>query len=74
MKVFHRSQGHKAGETMTVAELRAKLATYPDEMPVFGTWESVCGYITDASFVVEAIHKGTESESCDCLLIDVEGY
>lgn len=28
-------------QTMTVSELRARLAEYPDDMPVFPTWEGV---------------------------------
>ena len=74
MKVFHFEKGHEAGRTMTVSELREKLNEYPQDMPVFGTWESVCGYIGPDDFCVEKIHKGDETEECDCLLIDVEGY
>lgn len=50
MKTFRYKLGHVAGETMTVAELRAKLAEYPDDMPVFGVWEGCEGYIMCDSF------------------------
>lgn len=74
MKVFHYKLGHVAGETMTVAELRAKLAEYPDDMPVFGGWEGVWGYITPEGFGVEKVHKGKAVEVCPSLVIDVENY
>ena len=60
--------------TMTVRELREKLSEYPDEMPVFGTWEGVNGYITANCFEVEMSHKGCASEAVESLLIDVESY
>lgn len=74
MKTFRYRLGHEAGSTMTVAELRAKLAEYPDDMPVFGGWESVEGYITPDGFAVERTHKGHLDDECDCLVIDVEDY
>ena len=74
MKTFHHKLGHESGNTMTVAELREKLNEYPQDMPVFGTWEGVNGYIRPDDFWVETVHKGDESEACPCLLIDVEGY
>lgn len=74
MKTFHHELGHDAGSTMTVAELRAKLAEYPDDMPVFGGWEGVNGCITPESFDIERTHKGNKAEACDCLIIDVNDY
>lgn len=74
MKAFHYKLGHKAGETMTVAELRAKLNGYPDDMPVFASWEGVNAYIEPFSFEVESVHKGRVEEACDCLCIDVNAY
>lgn len=50
--------------TMTVAEVRAKLAEYPDDLPVFGGWEGVWGKIAPDSF---AVIEGA-------LVIDVEDY
>lgn len=74
MKTFHYDGGHEAGTTMTVAELRAKLAEYPDDMPVFAEWETCRGYMTPDDFAVERVHKGNPAEECDCLVIDVNGY
>lgn len=59
---------------MTVAELREKLAQYPDDMPVFGAWEGVHGYITPGGIGTEEVHKGRASEACFCVTIDVESY
>jgi hypothetical protein len=74
VKTFHYQLGHVAGETMTVAELRAKLSEYPDDMPVFGYWEGCCGYVRPNRFTVEPQDKGDSKEECACLLIDVEEY
>lgn len=74
MKIFHSARGHEAGKTMTVYELRERLNEYHPDMPVFGTWEGLCGYIGGGNFYVELIHKGDKSEECECLLIDVEGH
>jgi len=74
MKTFHHKLGHEAGKTMTVSELREKLNEYPQDMPVFGTWEGCNGYIESINFIVERTHKGNPDEACDCLLIDVEQY
>lgn len=74
MKTYHHALGHEAGSTMTVKELREKLAEYPDDMPVFGTWEGVNGWIRADCFSVEVTHKGDASEACPALLIDVEEY
>lgn len=74
MKTFRYELGHEAGKTMTVAELKKKLDGYPDDMPVFGTWEGVRGYVVPKNFSVEKVSKGHPDDRCDCLLIDVEGY
>ena len=74
MKTFRYPAGHVAGATMTVAELRSRLSDYPDEMPVFGTWETVNGYIRPENFSVETVSKGYVADACSCLLIDVEQY
>lgn len=74
MRKFLLENGRVAGETMTVSELRSKLSEYPDDMPVFGTWEGVSGYITPASFGIGKNHKGKKEEECDCLEIYVEDY
>ena len=59
---------------MTVRELREKLAEFPDEMPVFGGWEGVCGYIKPEEFTVKEYTKAVESEREQCLLIYVGDY
>ncbi len=74
MKLFHYPSGREAGETMTVGELRKKLDEYHDDLPVFGAWEGVEGYITEDSFYTERVHKGQRVEECECLMIDVEKY
>jgi hypothetical protein len=74
VKTYHYALGHEGGSTMTVKELRGKLAEYPDEMPVFGTWEGVTGYIRPDCFSVETVHKGDIKEAEPTLLIDVEDY
>ena len=74
MKTFHYQLGHESGSTMIVEELIAELSKYPKDMPVFGTWESVKGFVTLDGFSVEKVHKGDVLEECDCLLIDVERY
>jgi hypothetical protein len=74
MKTFRYELGHVAGATMTVAELRDLLATYPDDMPVFATWEGVLAYVAPSSVSVAQVSKGMEADACDGLVIDVNGY
>lgn len=74
MKTFKYQAGHDSPPTMTVAELREKLNEYPQDMPVFATWESVLAYVQPESFVVERVHKGGADEAVDCVVIDVEQY
>lgn len=74
MKEFRWAAGHKAGQTMTVSELRDKLAKFPNDMPVFAIWESVSGYIEPQNFSVKIIHKGNKEDACECLTIDVGQY
>ena len=74
MKTFRHQLGHEAGNTMTVAELREALSEYPQDMPVFGAWEGVFGYIEKDKFFVQSTHKGDRRDECECLLIDVEEY
>ena len=74
MKHFHRNNGTLAGSTMTVSELIDKLKECRQDMPVFGTWEGVYGYLTPERFYQEPIHKGDRTEACECLVIDVEEY
>lgn len=73
MKTFYYPLGHEAGKTMTVEELILKLAQYPHDMPVFGAWEGVCGYVEPENFSVETMYP-TQGEKCACLLIDVNKY
>ena len=74
MKTFHYAAGHEAGSTMTVAELRQFLADYPDDMPVFASWEGCEGYINGADSAIESVHKGNKDEECLCLVFDVNRY
>ena len=75
MKTFRYPLGHVAGSTMTVGELRAKLAEYTDDMPVFAEWEGVHAYVTPDHFFVEHdVGKGYEPDHCACLLISVDQY
>jgi hypothetical protein len=59
---------------MTVKELREKLAEYPDDLPVFGGYEGVEGYIRPEAFQVVKCDKGPVQDRQPCLLIDVEEY
>ena len=72
MKKFRYKLGHVAKETMTVRELREILSAYPDDMPVFGEWEGVCGDIRADSFSVEKRDWGFAEDECDVLLINVD--
>lgn len=74
MKVFRYKKGHVAGKTMTVGELRALLATHPDDMPVFAEWESCHAYAEPEMFSVKSVHKGMVADACDCLVVDVSSY
>ena len=74
MKTFRYKLGHVAGHTLTVAELRELLERYPDDMPVLAEWEGTFPFIHPDNFRVEAHNKGTETDTCDCLIIDVNGY
>jgi hypothetical protein len=69
MKTFRYERGHEAGKTMTVAELRAKLAEYPDDMPVLAEWEGVRAYVEPECFEVQTVSKGHAEDACECLVI-----
>lgn len=73
MKEFHTQRGHVALTTMTVAELRAALTQYPDDMPVIGTWEGQVKPINLAAMSVDPwSYGGVPDERTDCLFIDVD--
>ena len=57
-------------KAMTVAELREKLAGYPQDMPVMAAWEGVRSKILPENFTVEPIEK----MGVFCVVIDVEDY
>lgn len=40
-KIAYRHNGQPAMTTMTVGELRAALAVFPDDTPVLFTWEGI---------------------------------
>jgi len=71
MKTFRYELGHKALATMTVAELRAKLAEFPDDMPVLARWEGQRMPV-GCEFEVEGFSAGFDADRCECLVIDVE--
>lgn len=50
------------------------LEEFQDDMPIFATWEGVNAYIDPDDICIRRVHKGDESEECDCLVIDVERY
>lgn len=74
MKEFRYKLGHKAGQTMTVAELKQKLNEYPGDMPVFAEWEGVRAYVEPENFSVKKVGKGHRDDECDGLVIWVEHY
>ena len=74
MKTFKYAAGHDSPPTMTVSELREKLNEYPQDMPVFATWEGVHAYVQPDSFFVEKVNKGGADLAVDCVVIDVEQY
>lgn len=59
---------------MTVDELRASLAEYPGDMPVFAAWEGVYAPIKQVKFNVEKFTHCLSEDSSDALVIDVEDY
>ena len=71
MKIFHYPLGHEAQRFLTVGELMAKLAEYPQDMPVLAEWESQrmpLGF----NISKENYHCGIEAEACECLVLDAE--
>lgn len=74
MKTFRYPLGHEAHKTMTVSELRAKLAEYPDDLPVFAEWEGVHGTMEPRDFSIERHSAGRPDEECDALVINVNEY
>ena len=68
MKTFYYPLGHVEGITMTVRELKAKLANYPDDMPVRPVYEGQYTFIAESDFTRQMI------DGCECLIINVECY
>jgi len=61
MKDYYYQGGEfKMGSTMTVSELIEVLKKYPDDLPVFGEWEGVLGFIEPYCFEVAETDKGGE--------------
>lgn len=54
----------------TVGELRAFLAEYPDDMPVFATWEGQMELLRKDTTSVDKY--GRAGEEVDTLVIDVD--
>ena len=74
MKTFRFPAGHKAGQTMTVGELKNKLEAYPEDMPVLAEWEGCHAYIEPEMFEVMSVSKGHKEDECAGLVIDVNLY
>jgi len=68
MRTFTHSP-HLHTTTMTIAELRSKLADYPDDMPVLFEWEGQ--RLPACFFSVEVYPAPDHPDACDCLVIDV---
>ena len=66
MKTIYAKDGYPIGETLTVAELRELIDTYPDDLPVFATWEGI-----DVMLSSERIARGTTHPSIDSVILDV---
>ncbi len=49
----------ESGKTMTVAELKAELNKYPDNIPVIATWEGVMVGINADDFRVKCVCNET---------------
>lgn len=69
---FQSKDGMPAFETMTVKELREKLAEYGDDMPVMAEYEGLHTCITAACFTVQAVGY-TEEDRCAGVVIEVDG-
>jgi hypothetical protein len=61
------------GVTMTVAEVREKLAEFPPDMPVIAEWEGTWNYFAPVDFRVERHGKCRSEDDCDCLVVNVDG-
>jgi hypothetical protein len=73
MKTFRYELGHVYMETMTVGELISKLREFPEDMPVVGTWETVCVPFRPNRFEIEQdFHGGHKDDACGVLMIDVD--
>lgn len=70
MHTFTSDNGREVEKTMTVAELRAKLAEYPDDMPVMAEWESCPTGIRPENFSIGPVSMW-EGPKAQCLVIDV---
>lgn len=69
MKTFRYPLGHKDGDTLTVGELKALLAEYPDDMPVLASWEGIHTFMRDVS--VETPTHWHDEDNEPCLVFDV---
>lgn len=66
MKTVYAKDGYPIGKTLTVAELREIIDAYPDDLPVFATWEGV-----DIMLSSERITRGITHPSIDSVILDV---
>lgn len=74
MKAFKDIVGDVIFETMTIAELRAKLAPYPDQTPVLGEWDGMLGAIQRDSFESKDVQPGESPNPCSALVIRIVSY
>jgi len=56
--------------SLTVSELIDVLKGFPDDMPVVGTYEGIYGDLINP--VVDTVKRGRDTNTCDCLVFDVE--
>jgi len=68
MKTLKNKYSNTSYKTMTVGELREKLNSYPDDMPVLATWEGLFVQIDSACFSVSKVSHIRH----DCVVIDVD--
>lgn len=69
MKTYYYEDGREIYSTMTVGELRAKLAEFPEDMPVLATWESV-----RTPFLADSFQIGGAPDKSAALIIDVDQW
>lgn len=67
-KFRYSDKSDKGCSTMTRKEIVAKLMEYPEDMPVFATWEGVNAPLDIQCFEKRIVHKGNQADACECLV------